>query len=341
MSWITVAWSMMASAILTLALQHLFIWSNQRRQWAHLAFSIAAIAAAVVAGMEFMGMRAVNIEQMATLQRWVHLPVLVIWVAIVFFVRFYFNAGRLWLAWTVCGLRTLALTLSFTTGQSLFFREVTSLKHVTMFGGETISIPQGVLNPWYIVGPLSTLALIVFVVEASVTLWRRGTDTGRRAMIISSCITFFLLAAIIQPALVNAGLINSPYMVGLSFMSIIIAMSYELSYDVLRSSQLAKRLRISEHRMNLAIGAAELALWEWDIVHDEIWSTEKGRALFGIANRERISFDYLLNLLYAEDREPVRLAVDKSLASGEDYEGEYRVVLPDERHPLVCYPRPG
>ena len=98
MSWITIAWSMMMASILTLALLHLLIWFNQRRQWAHLAFSIAAIAAAVVAGMEFMGMRAVNIEQMATLQRWVHLPVLVIWVAIVFFVRFYFNAGRLWLA---------------------------------------------------------------------------------------------------------------------------------------------------------------------------------------------------------------------------------------------------
>jgi C4-dicarboxylate-specific signal transduction histidine kinase len=99
--------------------------------------------------------------------------------------------------------------------------------------------------------------------------------------------------------------------------------------DGLSSAQLANRLRISEQRMNLAIGAAELALWEWDIVHDEIWSTEKGRALFGITKVDRISFDYLLNLLYAEDREPVRLAVDKSLAGGGDYEGEYRVVLPD------------
>jgi two-component system sensor kinase FixL len=320
---------MMASSILTLALLHLFIWLNQRQQWAHLAFSIAAFATAMLAGMELMSIRAVSIEQIATLQRWAHLPVLVIWVAIVFFVRFYFNAGHLWLAWTVCGLRALALILSLTTGQSLFFREVTNIKHVTIFGGETISIPQGVLNPWYIVGPLSTLALIVFVVDASITLWRRGTHTGRRAVIISGCITFFLLTAIIQPALVNAGILNSPYLVSLSFMSIIIAMSYELSYDVLRSAQLANRLRISDQRMNLAIGAAELALWEWDIVHDEIWSTEKGRALFGITKIERISFDHLLNLIYAEDREPVRLAVDKSLASGCDYEGEYRVVLPN------------
>jgi hypothetical protein len=101
MSWITVAWSMMASAILTLALQHLLIWFNQRQQWAHLAFSIAAIAVAVIAGMEFMAMRATSIEQMAALLRCPHLPFLVIWAALVCFVRLHFDAGRLWLAWTV------------------------------------------------------------------------------------------------------------------------------------------------------------------------------------------------------------------------------------------------
>ena len=338
MSWITVAWSMMASAILTLALLHFFIWFNQRQQWAHLAFSIAAFAAAVLAGMEFMGMRATSIEQMAALQRWVHLPVLIIWVAIVFFVRFYFNAGRLWLVWTVCGLRVFALILSLTTGQSLFFRKVTNLKHVAIFGGETISIPQGVLNPWYIVGPLSTLALIVFVVDASITLWRRRADTGRRAMIISGCITFFLLTAVVQPALVNSGMINSPYMVSLSFMSIIITMSYELSHDVLRSAQLAHRLkaseadlRISEQRMDLAMSAAELALWEWDIVHDEIWSSDNGRALFGITKTERIDFDRFLSSVYSEDRERMGQAVDKSLAGDSGFEEEYRVMLPDGR----------
>jgi C4-dicarboxylate-specific signal transduction histidine kinase len=74
-----------------------------------------------------------------------------------------------------------------------------------------------------------------------------------------------------------------------------------------------------------------LGLWKWDIVHDEIWSTDKGRSLFGIAKTERISFDRFLDSLYPEDREPVRLAVDKSLAGGDNYEGEYRVVLPDQQ----------
>jgi two-component system, LuxR family, sensor kinase FixL len=338
MSWITVIWSMVASAILTLALLHLIIWFNQRRQWAHLFFSIAAISVAVVAGMELKAMRAVSINQMATLVLWSQLPFFIMWVAIVCFVRFYFDAGRLWLAWTVCSLRGLALILNFTTGQNLYFREMISLKHVAIFGGETISIPQGVLNPWYVFGPLSMLALIVFMVDTSLTLWRRKTDISRRFMILSGCITFFSLAATGHGFLVNAGLINSPYLVSFSFMPTILVMSFELSYSVLRSAQLAHQLQISEvelreskQSMDLAMSAAELGLWKWDIVHDEIWSTDKGRALIGIAKTERISFDRFLDSLHDDDREPVRLEINKSLAGGCNYEGEYRVVLPDKQ----------
>jgi two-component system sensor kinase FixL len=329
MSWITVVWSMMASAILTLALLHLFIWFNQRRQWAHLFFSMAAVAVAVITAMEFMGMRTTSIDQMAALMRWVQIPLFVIWIAIVCFVRFYFDAGRLWLAWTVCSLRALTLILSFSTGQNLFFREINRLKHVTIFGGESISIAQGVLNPWYVMGPLSMLALVGFVVDASLTAWRRGTNTNRRSLIFSICITFFLMAMVGHAVLVNAGIIDSPFIASFSFMPTIIAMSYELSYDVLRSAQLMNRLRISEQRMNLAIDAAGLAPWEWDIVHDEIWSTEKGFELFGIDVRGRISFDHLVNLIFDEDREQALFAIDKSLAGEGDYEGEYRVVLPN------------
>jgi hypothetical protein len=85
---------MMASASLTLALLYLFIWFNQRRQWAHLCLSITAIAVAVITGMEFMGMRATSIDQWSTLLRWVHLPLFIIYVAIVCYMRIYFNAGR-------------------------------------------------------------------------------------------------------------------------------------------------------------------------------------------------------------------------------------------------------
>jgi two-component system sensor kinase FixL len=287
--------------------------------------------------MELLAMHASSTDQMSLILRWAHLPILVFFVAIACFVYGFSVAGQLWLALTACALQALTLILGFTTGSNQFFSEVTALKHVTIFGGETISIPEGVLNPWYVVGPLGVLALIIYVLDASFSVWRHGTETDRRlALIISSGIVLFLLIAPIHAALVNMGIINSPYIVGFSFLPTIVAMSLELSNEVLHAAQLTHRLqaseaelRLSEQRMALAASAAELGLWEWDIARDEIWSTDKGRALFGIDAQECVSFERFLNTLYPEDREPVAQAVQKALEGGGDYESEYRIMLPD------------
>lgn len=339
MSLITIIWSMLASMCLTFALLHLFIWAKGIQPWANLSFAAAAVAIAVITGMELMAMRATSIEQMAIILRWAHLPILVLWVAIVFFIRFYFDAGRSWLARTTLGLRMFALILSFTTGQNLFFNEITNLKQVTIWGGETISIAEGTLNPWYVVGLLSVLALAAFVLDAASTMWRSGTETGRRrAIFFSGSITFFLLTSAGHGVLVNAGIINSPYIVGISFLPILISMSYELSHDMLHSVQIAQQLQASEaalrtskQRMNLAASAAELRLWEWDIVHDQIWSTDKSYRLYGIDDEQKISFDNFLSILYDQDRVRVKLAVEKAIKGNGNYESEYRVMMPDGR----------
>ena len=63
--------------------------------------------------------------------------------------------------------------------------------------------------------------------------------------------------------------------------------------------------------MELAANAAELGMWMWDIVRNEIWITDKGRALFGFAPSEKIDFDRFRNRLHPEDRESVLQAVEK------------------------------
>jgi two-component system sensor kinase FixL len=339
MSWITVFWSMLASASLTFAFLPLFFWAKGIQTSANLSFAVAALSVAMITGMELLAMRATSIEQMSTLLRWVHLPILILWAGIICFVRFSFDAGRSWLAWTGGILRLVALILSFTTGQNLFFKEITGLKHVGMGGGETIVLPQGILNPWYVVGPLSTLVLAAFVLDAAVTLWRRETNTGRRrAVLFSGSILFFLLTAAVHALLVNIGVINSPYIVGLSFVPILLAMSYELSCDMLQSVQIAEQLRareaelsINKQRIKLAASAANLRLWEWDIVHDQIWSTDKSRTLYGLSDSQKISFDSFLNILYDEDRKRVSLEVAKALAGDGNFECEYRIKMPDGR----------
>src|SRR5438552_9561064 len=170
MTWITIVWSMNAAACLTLAGIYLLVWCKQREGWAHLLFSFTAVAAAAIAAFELAMMHAETVGRYEALIRWIHVPVWVLIVSVVSFVRLYLRAGRPWLAWSICGLRTLVLILDFIFTPNLNFREITSLRHLSWWGGETVSAPVGVPNPWTVVGQLSVLSVLVFFVGATLTV---------------------------------------------------------------------------------------------------------------------------------------------------------------------------
>src|SRR5260370_28690174 len=119
MSWITIAWSVVAAACLTLAIVHLVVWLRQTDQHAHLLFSVTAISVAAIAACELLMMRAQTTEQFGTVLRWAHLPVFFAVVSIVGFVRLYFHTGRLSLPYTLCRLRLLTPSINFLSLTSL------------------------------------------------------------------------------------------------------------------------------------------------------------------------------------------------------------------------------
>jgi PAS domain-containing protein len=61
-------------------------------------------------------------------------------------------------------------------------------------------------------------------------------------------------------------------------------------------------LRDSEERMSLAGEAANLGMWVWDVLRDQIWMTNKGRALFGLAPDTRLDEAAMIARVYPEDR---------------------------------------
>jgi PAS domain S-box-containing protein len=113
-------------------------------------------------------------------------------------------------------------------------------------------------------------------------------------------------------------------------------MGYELSSDMIRAAQLARKLwereaelREIEERMRLAVEGAEFGIWIQDLSRNEIWATDKWRGLFGFAETERLELDKILQRIHYEDRDAFRLVLEKAAEGDGSYEAEYRVVLPD------------
>ncbi len=339
MNWITVIWPMGASACITIALIHLVIWLNDRKNYVHLLFAAAALSVVGIAVCELQMMTAETPEQLGRWIRWTHVPLFAAIVFIVWFVQFYFQSGRLWLAWSVCAVRFLALVLNFVLTPNLNYTQITAVRQMSLFRGATASIPEGVLSPWTRVGELSSLLLLAFVLDASITLWRRGDRADRRrAMIIGGSMVFFILATAGHGALIHAGLIKSPYLISLTFLVPVAAMAYELGIDVVQSARIAReldenqaKLREDEDRLEVVAIAAEFGMWRWNVAKDEIWMSETGRALFNLGGSEAINLDRLLEVLHPDDHQAFIHSFSNSMTGNGDYQCEFRVLLPDGR----------
>ena len=250
MSWVAIILAMIASACLTLALVHVLVWWRRRKARVNLFFALSAVATAVFAGFELLMMRAEMPGAFGMAVRWAHVPGRVLIVSLVGFVWFYLRAERLWLARTVCGVRTLSLILNFVCTTNLNYRQITALGHVS-FLGETVAVAKRVPNPWMLIAHLSLLLLVIFVVDAAISVWQRGDR--RRALLEGGSIIFFVVTGSGQVILTFWGIIHAPITVSLFYMGIVAAMGYELSQDLLRAARLSDDLRESQQRMALRL----------------------------------------------------------------------------------------
>ena len=94
-SWVTVIWSMSAAVSLTMGAIHFVVWLQDRKAWANLCFSCAALSVAAFAVLELILMRAQTVAQFAVMHRWMHVPLFFTCVSLVGFITFYFRSGRL------------------------------------------------------------------------------------------------------------------------------------------------------------------------------------------------------------------------------------------------------
>ena len=334
LSWTTILWSGCAAACGTLVVVYLYIAARQRSA-ANLAFALTAFSVAMLAAFELALQRSNTPEEYGRILQGTHVALFFLIASLVVFVRTYLSAGRRWLAWTIVGLRAAALAANFLHRPNLNFDRIDALGSVPMLG-ERVAVPIGQVSEWTRLGQLVSLLLIVFVADATLTVWQRGER--RRALLIGGTMLFFVAFASVHTALIHAGVLGSPYIISFCFLPVVAAMWYELTRDVLRLPEMARAilasdqaLRERESELSLAAHAARLSVWVWDVRKDELQMPEAARRLRGFPRDEWIDIERFLSTVHADDRERVEHQVAESLARPGPFEREYRAVFPDGR----------
>ncbi|HEY7118450.1 MAG TPA: PAS domain S-box protein, partial [Tepidisphaeraceae bacterium] len=98
-----------------------------------------------------------------------------------------------------------------------------------------------------------------------------------------------------------------------------------------QEEQLANQhaLRESEQRLSLAVEAANLGLWAWDVPNDRLWVSNGARALFGWEPERPLGLRDLEQTLHPDDREPLKEAIRRALdGTAPHFEAECRVAPP-------------
>lgn len=99
--------------------------------------------------------------------------------------------------------------------------------------------------------------------------------------------------------------------------------------DITDRKQAMEALKESEERQRLAMEAAQIGMWFWDIPNGNLIWTPLCKTIFGLNPDQEVSYQVFLNALHPDDRERTHQAVMRSLEEQSDYKIEYRTVWPD------------
>ncbi len=249
---------MCGAASFMLGLLHLMLWFKDRRSQVYLLSVLMAFSAGAGSMTELALLHAHSIDAYRVLIRWENFFVFTLLVPMVWFVRARLPAARRWLAVLITALWTVAILANWLSPYSLVYSHITDLRQMPTFWGEQFTLASGQPNPWVHLSNLASVLIVVYVIDAAARTWRAGDR--RRAILVGGSVATFMVLGGIHAPLVDAGLIETPYMVSFAFLAIVLALSYELVSNAVLASRYAKEIRANEQRWRSLLTEVQLAV---------------------------------------------------------------------------------
>jgi PAS domain S-box-containing protein len=255
---------MAAAVCLTIALFSLLIWIRKKDSLAYLFFTITALGATFFAITDLSYFSSVSVDGHVTALIWANSAVYFILTGLIWFLYFYFGSARLWLAWVITVVWTLLFILNFFSPYSMIYSQIYGLDKVLLPWGGYFYQLTGERNLLSYLADFFSIVILIYCIDASYRLWKKGKK--KKVVAIGGSTIFFMTAAGIHTPLVDMGFLPPPYLITYAYLFIVLAMAFEISYSVIRSSQLAKEVMANEQRWRHLLENVQLFVVGLDLV---------------------------------------------------------------------------
>lgn len=329
MNYVTLLWSGAATTAFMLALVHGAVWAYDRRAYSSAALGVFALSLVGIALCELGMMGSQAPAEFLLWVRWCHLPLFFLFSSVVLFVRLHFGTGRMWLLWSIVGIRAAILVMNFATPGTFNFASIESLRSVSFLGSPVSLTGEHQLGAWQWLATLSNVLFFAFILDATRSLWAKGDAESRhRAALVGGSVLLFVTLSMLLVQSTLWGFARLPMLITPPFLFILLAMAIELSRDTLRARSLLASLRESDNRLELAVEAAELGLWSWESHRGALWATTRARACFGFGGEEPFDLEAVRARIHPEDYPPMLRTLEASIGCAEPWSAEFRVCPP-------------
>ncbi len=103
-----------------------------------------------------------------------------------------------------------------------------------------------------------------------------------------------------------------------------------VAIDVTERRRIEAALQASEERLRLALDAAQLGIWDWNIQTNEVQWAGNVHTIFGVTPETFAgTYEAYLQLVHPQDLDRLLAAINRSIQGQDDYRIEHRILWPD------------
>lgn len=172
-------------------------------------------------------------------------------------------------------------------------------------------------------------ALVLFPLLWAVL--RFGTGGVSISMLTITLITFWNMVHSNEP--ISQEVLAQRVLTSQIFLTVMSITMISLAAVLNERREMTEALRKSEDRMSMAAEWTQLGFWSYDFVTGETWISDQLHKMLNFGDRA-ITCTFLNEFIHPDDRQRAIEMFEESIAKKQDFEAEYRLVLPGNK---VCW----